>query len=74
MFGKAYKLHGLDQTNSAAFLRNIVLHKYKDVPYEEQENYICNSHGCPMVNEKFFSVVEKILDNSNKKIILTIYY
>jgi hypothetical protein len=27
-----------------------------------------------MVNEKFFSVVEKILDNSNKKIILTIYY
>jgi hypothetical protein len=74
MFGKAYKLHGLDQTNSAAFSRNIVLHKYEDVPYEEQENYICNSHGCPMVNEKFFSVVEKILDNSNKKIILTIYY
>lgn len=73
-FGKAYKLYGLDETNSNAFSRNIVLHKYQDVPYEEQEHYICNSHGCPMVNEKFYSRIEKIIDASNKKIILTIYY
>jgi len=73
-FGKAYKLYGLDQTNSNAFDRNIVLHKYADVPFEEQLNPICNSLGCPMVNEKFFKAIEKKIDNSKKKIILVIYY
>lgn len=73
-FGKAYKLYGLDETNSNAFDRNIVLHKYADVPFEEQINPICNSLGCPMVNEKFFGVIEKMIDNSKKKIILVIYY
>jgi hypothetical protein len=73
-FGKAYKLYGLDKTNSNAFDRNVVLHKYFDVPFDEQENDICNSYGCPMVNEIFFGEIEKIVDNSKKKIILTIYY
>ncbi|MBF7093370.1 murein L,D-transpeptidase catalytic domain family protein [Flavobacterium sp. ALJ2] len=73
-FGKAYKLYGLDKSNSNAFNRNIVLHKYSDVPFEEQESPICNSQGCPMVNEKFYGVLEKIIDNSKKKIILVIYY
>jgi len=73
-FGKAYKLYGLDQTNSNAFDRNIVLHKYIDVPFDEQINPICNSLGCPMVNEKFFRIIEKKIDNSKKKIILVIYY
>ncbi len=73
-FGKAYKLYGLDETNSNAFKRNIVLHKFSNVPYEEQEGYICDSYGCPMVNEQFYSRIEKIIDNSNKQIILNIYY
>jgi L,D-transpeptidase catalytic domain len=73
-FGKAYKLFGLDKTNSNAFIRNIVLHKYFDVPNEEQEKYICNSLGCPMLNEKFYSRIEKIIDASKTKIILNIYY
>lgn len=73
-FGKAYKLFGLDTSNSNAFERNIVLHKYSSVPYEEQEVSICNSLGCPMVNEKFYNRIEKIIDNSKKKIILNIYY
>ena len=73
-FGKAYKLHGLDKTNNNAFDRNIVLHKYYGVPFEEQPYPICNSLGCPMVNEKFFRVMEKLIDNSKKKIILVMYY
>lgn len=73
-FGKAYKLYGLDKTNSNAFDRNVVLHKYIDVPFEEQSYPICNSLGCPMVNEKFFAVLEKTIDNSKKKIILVMYY
>lgn len=73
-FGKAYKLYGLDKTNSNAFDRNVVLHKYADVPFEEQIKPICNSLGCPMVNEKFFGVIEKTIDTSKKKIILVMYY
>ncbi|EKT4550790.1 murein L,D-transpeptidase catalytic domain family protein [Flavobacterium psychrophilum] len=73
-FGKAYKLYGLDKTNSNAFNRNVVLHKYFDVPYDEQDESICNSYGCPMVNEKFYKRIEKIIDNSEKNIIMSIYY
>ncbi|MFH7011005.1 murein L,D-transpeptidase catalytic domain-containing protein [Flavobacterium sp. FlaQc-52] len=73
-FGKAYKLHGLDKTNDNAFLRNIVLHKYSKVPYEEQDTPICNSYGCPMVNERFYKRIEKLIDASDKKIVLDIYY
>lgn len=73
-FGKSYKLYGLDKTNSNAFDRNVVLHEYSKVPFEEQENPICNSYGCPMVNSAFFDALEKIIDTSTKKIILVIYY
>ncbi len=73
-FGKAYKLNGLDKTNDKAFERFIVLHYYDKVPYEKQLEPICNSLGCPMVNEKFFNRLEKILDTSEKKILLSIYY
>ncbi len=73
-FGKAYKLYGLDKTNSNAFNRSIVLHKYSAVPYEEQDATICHSFGCPMVNVKYFERIEKIIDNSKTNIILSIYY
>jgi hypothetical protein len=73
-FGKAYKLYGLDPTNSNAFARSIVLHKYDKVPYEEQDRAIVHSLGCPMVNEKYYDRIEKLIDNSKKNIILDIYY
>jgi hypothetical protein len=73
-FGKAYKLYGLDETNSNAFDRNIVLHKFSSVPYDEQEGFICRSLGCPMVNELFFKRIEDLIDRSKTKIILSIYY
>lgn len=73
-FGKAYKLYGLDSTNSNAFARSIVLHKYSFVPYEEQDKTICHSFGCPMVNEIYYERIEKLIDNSKRNIILDIYY
>lgn len=73
-FGKAYKLYGLDPTNSNAFARSIVLHKYDKVPYEEQDKAICHSLGCPMVNEIYYGRIEKLIDNSKRNIILDIYY
>ncbi|PXY46980.1 murein L,D-transpeptidase catalytic domain-containing protein [Flavobacterium hydrophilum] len=74
IFGKAYRLYGLDETNSNAFKRAIVLHHYSAVPYEEQDHYISRSHGCPMVNEQFFKRIEKIIDSSKSNILLDIYY
>lgn len=74
IFGKAYRLNGLDESNSNALKRAVVLHKYSAVPYDEQEYYISNSHGCPMVNEVFFKRLEKIIDSSNSKIMLYVYY
>ena len=74
IFGKAYRLAGLDETNSRAMERAIVLHHYSAVPYEEQDHYISRSHGCPMVNEQFFKRIEKIIDTSKSNILLNIYY
>ena len=73
-FGKAYKLHGLEQTNSNAMARNIVLHKYDTMPYDEQAGPICNSFGCPMVSVKFYERLQQLIDASAKPIILEIYY
>ncbi|HJY13542.1 MAG TPA: murein L,D-transpeptidase catalytic domain family protein, partial [Flavobacterium sp.] len=73
-FGKAYKLYGLDKTNSNAFYRDIVFHYYFDVPYQEQKGYICNSFGCPMVNKKYFERTAKIIDDSDSNIVMSIYY
>lgn len=74
MFGKSYRLSGLNETNSNAEKRAIVLHPYSAVPNEEQDYYIYNSQGCPMVSEAFFKKLEKIIDGSKSKIILNIYY
>ena len=73
-FGKSYKLFGLEKTNDKAFERFIVLHHYEKVPYEEQSNPICNSLGCPMVNETYFGRLEKLIDASEKPILLYLYY
>ncbi|MDQ6530080.1 murein L,D-transpeptidase catalytic domain-containing protein [Flavobacterium sp. LHD-85] len=74
MFGKAYVLKGLDQTNNNAIKRMIVLHSYSAVPEDEQDHYISLSQGCPMVSEVFFKRLEKIIDSSKQNIILNIYY
>lgn len=73
-FGKAYKLMGLEASNSNAFKRAVVLHQYKCVPDTEQEQPICFSLGCPMVSQKFFNILEKYIDSSKKPIILMAYY
>lgn len=73
-FGKAYRMYGLDTTNSNAYLRNIVLHSHKRMPYEEQISPIVLSWGCPMLNEKFYLRIQDILDKSDKKILMYIYY
>ncbi len=74
-FGKSYKLHGLESSNSKAFERFVVLHRYSCVPDDEQTSPICNSLGCPMLSENYFETLETLLQKqSNKNIILEIFY
>lgn len=73
-FGLAYKLHGLDKTNSNAFARFVVLHAHECVP--EGEIYpesICMSWGCPTVAPAFLQQLARHIDASGKPILLEIY-
>jgi hypothetical protein len=70
-FGRAYKLYGLDSTNSQAFRRNIVLHSFSYVPDAETDPYaICNSLGCPMVSPGFLQQLEPLINHSSRPILL----
>jgi hypothetical protein len=73
-FGLAYKLYGLDKSNSNAFNRFVVLHAHSCVP--ESEVYpvpICESWGCPTVSPAFLQALKKYIEPSGKPILLNIY-
>lgn len=73
-FGPAYKLYGLDTSNSRAFARNIVLHSYEAVP--ERETWpqpICNSLGCPMVSPGFLQALQPLIERSGRPICLYVF-
>lgn len=74
-FGPAYKLYGLDKTNSNAFDRFVVLHSHACVPNEEISPLpICVSLGCPTVSPPFLDRLKTYLDNSQQPVLLWIYY
>jgi hypothetical protein len=73
-FGKAYKLHGLENSNANAFDRAVVLHSYECVPDDEVAGLpICNSLGCPMVSPKFLTTLSSFIDGSKKPILLWVF-
>ena len=73
-YGKSYKLYGLENTNSNAYRRAVVLHGFSCVPNEEiYPKVVCNSLGCAMVSPVFFDQLASIIDHSEKPILLWIY-
>lgn len=73
-FGLAYKLHGLDSSNSNAFIRYVVLHSHECVPNNEVAPYpICQSDGCPTVSPDFLSKLASFIDKSKKPMLLEIF-
>lgn len=72
-FGTAYKLYGLDSSNSNAFNRFIVLHGHSCVPDNETLTGICRSEGCPTVSPFFLTKLEPYLDKSTKPMLLWIF-
>lgn len=73
-FGKAYRLDGLDKTNSNARSRAIVLHSYYCIPDKESVQPVCLSFGCPMLSKKTFNETAKYIDRSEKIILLYAFY
>jgi len=74
-FGLAFKLYGLDKTNSRAFERFVVLHSHSCVPEDEVSPLpICQSWGCPTVSPAFLISLKKYIDAAGKPILLWIYY
>ncbi|AKK74071.1 hypothetical protein OK18_16955 [Chryseobacterium gallinarum] len=73
-FGKAYRLQGLDSTNSNAMERAIVLHSYGCVPDEESNRPSCLSLGCPMLSKKAFDKTAQYIDQSKRPMILYAFY
>lgn len=73
-FGLAYKLHGLDKSNSNAFRRFVVLHSHSCVPGAEVDPYpICQSDGCPTVSPVFLKALATRIDQSSKPLLLWIF-
>ena len=74
-FGLAYKLYGLDNTNSNAYNRFVVLHSHSCVPNEETAPFpICESWGCPTVSPSFLQELSAYIVKSPKPILLSVYY
>ncbi len=74
-FGLAYKLYGLDRTNSKAYNRSVVLHSYTGVPKEEVwPSAIATSEGCPTISPDFLVKLKSYMDQSDRPIMLWIYY
>lgn len=72
-FGTAYKLHGLEASNSNAYERLVVLHAYDCVPDTiPYPDMICNSLGCPMISYNFLNRLSKKIAASDKPMLLWI--
>ena len=73
-FGLAYKLFGLDTTNSNAYSRFVVLHSMQCVPEAAVDPYpICQSDGCPTVSPGFLQELSVIINRSHQPVLLWIY-
>jgi len=73
-YGKSFRLYGLDDCNSNAYKRAVVIHGYDCVPDKEiYPRVLCNSFGCVMVSYNFFDKVSNIIRKSGKPIVLWVY-
>lgn len=73
-YGKSFRLYGLDNCNSNAYKRAVVIHGFDCVPDEEiYPRVLCNSLGCVMVSYKFFDKISRIIGKAEKPIVLWVY-
>ena len=69
-----YTLYGLDSTNNNAFKRLIILHSWELVPDEEiYPDGTPEGWGCPAISNKNFMIIDSMLKNSPKPVLMWIY-
>ena len=74
-FGLAYKLYGLDTTNSNAYSRFVVLHSHQCVPETAVDPLpICQSDGCPTVSPGLLKELAVVINGSKQHPILLWIY
>ena len=72
-YGLAYRLHGLEASNSNAYSRAIVLHAYKSIPDVQSNKALFQSWGCPSVSPSFLKKLSSIIDKSDKPLLIWIF-
>jgi hypothetical protein len=72
-YGKSYRLHGLDKSNSNALDRLIVFHSYRDQTDKEYSGPNYFSQGCPMVAKSSFDFCDSLIQLQTKPVMLVIY-
>ncbi|KQM72747.1 hypothetical protein ASE74_21945 [Pedobacter sp. Leaf216] len=70
-----YKMFGLEQSNSNAFKRIVVLHSYTPVPNQEiyPQTLFGQSAGCPVLSDGTMLKIDVLLKNRKKPVLLWIY-
>ena len=69
-----YRLHGLENTNSNALSRDIVLHSWERITdLETFPNGTPEGWGCPAVSNNTMRNLDSLLQNSSKNVLLWIY-
>ena len=71
-FGRSYRLDGLDETNSNARNRNIVLIVIP-VPDFDTELKICQSEGCPTLSPAFLDQLEPLIEQESNPVLMWMY-
>ncbi len=72
--GINYLLHGLEKSNSNALKRAIVLHSWEQVPDEEvYPNGTPEGWGCPCLSNKNFRLLDPLLKQARKPVLMWIY-
>lgn len=72
----SYKLHGLDVTNSNAFVRLVTLHAHTPIPAYEiypQHLPLGYSQGCTVISNALMTEIDTVLKASRKPLLLWIY-
>jgi hypothetical protein len=72
-YGLAYKLFGLDASNSNAYSRAVVLHAHNDIPDYQSSRPLFQSWGCPSVSPNFLKKLSSIIDKSEKPLLIWIF-
>jgi hypothetical protein len=69
-----YQLHGLEQSNSNALRRQIVLHSWEQITDSEIfPSGTSEGWGCPAVSNSFMKELDEILKSRQNKVLMWIY-